>query len=66
MSYSSPVDGTVVKARAIISFAARTSQSLNSTLIFSSTNVTFPVIKACALIKAQSSNLGFKCAISGF
>ena len=28
--------------------------------------VTFPVIKACALISAQSSNLGFKCAISGF
>ena len=28
--------------------------------------VTFPVIKACALISAQSSNLGFKWAISGF
>ena len=58
--------GTVVNASAIISFAASTSQSLNSTLSFSPTNVTLPVIKACALIKAQSSNLGFKWAISGF
>ena len=28
--------------------------------------LTFPVINAWALIKAQSSNLGFKWAISGF
>ena len=29
-------------------------------------DVTLPVIKTCDFIKAQSSNLGFKCAISGF
>ena len=38
----------------------------NSTFNFLFSIVTFPVIKACALISAQSSNLGFKCAISGF
>ena len=41
-------DGTVVNANAIISFAARTSHNLNSTLNFSSAYVTLPVIKAGA------------------
>ena len=42
----SKLSGTVVKAKAIISFAAKTSQSLNSTLILSSLKETFPVINA--------------------
>ena len=42
------------------------SHNLNSTLKLFSTNSTFPVINACALINCQSSNLGFRCAISGF
>jgi len=54
-----------VKARAIISFPARTSHNLNSTLNLSSVKLTLPVIKAWALIKFQSSNLGFKLAMSG-
>ena len=54
-----------MKAKAIISFPANTSHSLNSTRNFSSIKFTFPVINACALIKFQSSNLGFKLAISG-
>ena len=57
--------GTVVNAKAIISFAASTSQSLNSTLNLSLIKFTLPVIRAWALIKFQSSNLGFKFAISG-
>ena len=56
---------TVVKASAIISLAAKTSHNLNSTLSFPFTTVTFPVIRAWALIKFQSSNLGFIFAISG-
>ena len=58
--------GTVVKASAISSLAASTSHNLNSTLNFSSTNFTCPVISAWAFINFQSSNLGFKCATSGF
>ena len=58
--------GVVVKDRAIISFAAVRSQSLNSTFNFLSIINNFPVTKACAFIRRQSSNLGFKCAISGF
>jgi hypothetical protein len=57
--------GTVVNANAIISLAASTSHNLNSTLNFSSTLLTLPVISACALIKFQSSNLGFRLAMSG-
>ena len=58
--------GTVVKAKANISLAASTSQSLNSTFNFPLSFETFPVINAWALIKAQSSNLGLIWAISGF
>ena len=54
------IKGTVVKDKATISLPASTSQSLNSTFSFSSINETFPVINACALINAQSSNLGLK------
>ena len=46
--------------------AAKTSHNLNSTLKFPSTKSTLPVTSACDLINAQSSNLGFKCAISAF
>ena len=58
--------GTVVNAKAIISLAAKTSHNLNSTFNFSFCIDTFPVINACAFIRVQSSNLGFKCAMSGF
>ena len=47
---------TVVKASAIISLAAKTSHNLNSTLSFPSTTVTFPVIKAWALIGNINNN----------
>ena len=60
------LEGVVVKANALISWVAARSQSLNSTLSLSSFIKSLPVTKACAVISLQSSNLGFKCAISGF
>ena len=60
------MEGVVVKANAVISLAAVKSQSLNSTFNFPSLTNIFPVTNACALINLQSSNRGFKCAISGF
>ena len=65
MANSSPIVGTVVKASAIISLAANTSHNLNSTLNFSSTYSTLPVINACAFIKFQSSNLGLNLQYQG-
>ena len=58
-------EGVVVKANAVISCAAAKSHSLNSTLSLLSEIFSFPVTKACALISLQSSNRGFKCAMSG-
>ena len=55
-----------MKAKAVISLAAVKSQSLNSTFNFPSLTNNFPVTNACALINLQSSNRGFRCAISGF
>ena len=59
-------DWKLIKAKAIISFAATTSHNLNSVLNLSSETVTFPVTRAWAFINFQSSNLGLACAMSGF
>ena len=58
--------GVVVKANAVISFAAVKSQSLNSTFNFPFFTNNLPVTNAWALINLQSSNLGLRCAMSGF
>ena len=60
------LDGVVVKAKAVISLAAAVSHNLNSTLSFPPLTKSLPVTNAWAFISLQSSNLGLRCAISGF